>query len=122
MQNGNSRHKLHETQICFWLFRVPPASELAVSEMRGNIQHFKNGCRDWVYVERHLSGTQNRALLARDSNTCDLSQKSHTRCNCKAFFSGLSTRAEGPAVALHHLFQVWAVPSGFKNPGVESAG
>lgn len=49
--------------------------------------------------------------------------KNHTRAViARHFFSGLSTRAEGPAVALHHLFQVWAVPSGFKNPGVESAG
>lgn len=46
-----------------------------------------------MYVEEGLSGKRNRTLLARDSNTCDLSQKSHTHCNCKPFFSGLSTPA-----------------------------
>lgn len=40
----------------------------------------------WVYVEEGLSGKRNRALLARDSNTCDLSQELHTHCNCKPFF------------------------------------
>ena len=33
---------------------------------------------------------------------------------------GSSTRVEGPAVALHYLFQVWRVPPGFKSPDVES--
>ena len=33
---------------------------------------------------------------------------------------GSSTRVEGPAVALHCLFQVWRVSPGFKSPAVES--
>lgn len=35
-------------------------------------------------------------------------------------FSGVSTRAEGPAVA-PYLFQVWGVTSGFKSPRVGRA-
>lgn len=59
-----------------------------------------------------LSEKQNRALLARDTNPCDLSQKSHTHFFF-FFFSGLSTPAEGARCGVP-LLQVWELPLGSK--------